>query len=149
MNFVYCFSLCFVNILLVAISILNSLFIIFISKDRSKLRSVYSWYSFMRRRIFNIFNTIFAKHQRPIGFSISFIFIKNIFINRHSLIIFVISAKMICSIIQVCFLFIVKLRQSLLCTTVCTFANRHPVCYFQISATHFTSKYSHIFSFIG
>ena len=94
-------------------------------------------------RILYIFNTVATKNERPVGFRIGVVFSQNLFVDAHSLIIFIVATKMISAIIEISASIIVKLRQSLFSATAIAHSYGVTGGKFQRSAAHFAFEDCH------
>ena len=88
--------------------------------------------------VFHIFDTVPAKHERPVRFGVGVILIENLLVNAHGFIEIIISAKVIGAVVKICFSVVVQPRQSLLCTAAIAHAYRSARLELHRSAAHFT-----------
>ena len=97
----------------------------------------------MRTRILHIFNTIAAKHQRPIRLGIRLVLGQDLLIYPHGFVIFIAAPKMIGSIIKICPPIIIQFGQGLL--GAAAVANSYGVTgvKFQCPSAHFAFEYCH------
>ena len=145
MQFINFFSLLLINQLLIRICIFYSGNIINIGQNGLKLSTVTGRHSFICIRVFDIFYTVFAKDNTPIGLRFIRVFCNDFFVNFLSLIKLAFNAKIIGTVIQIGYNFIIGCRNCLLCSAVFTFANGLTFLNFKASAAHFTFKYRHCF----
>ena len=129
--------LVFVNGALVGIRVFHGGLVILIGKDRGILRTVHSRYPAMRCGIFHVFDTIATEDKRPVCFSIGVIFIQNLLVDAHCTVELVVPTEMVGTVIQVCFLIIIKARQGLLGAAAIAYADGCTLFEFYCAAAHF------------
>ena len=130
----------FVNAPLISIGILQSGFIVIIVKNRCVLCAVYRRHTLVGSRVFDVFDTIAAKHQRPVCFSIGAVLIEYLLVDAHCFIKIIVSAEMIRAVVQICLSIVVKARKRLLRTAGVAHSNSCSLLKFNLAAAHFAFK---------
>ena len=136
-----CFFL--VDCTLIPVSVLQGRLVVLIVEDWCELCSVYGGNTFMRSRILNVFDTVTAQHQRPVCFSIGRVLIQDLLIQPCRLVEFVVPAKMVRTIVQVCPPVVVKTRQCLLSSAGVANAYGISGVEFNRASAHFTFEDRH------
>ena len=130
-----------INNALQGIAIFQGGLVVFIVKNRGELRAVDSRNTPVCGRVFHIFDTVTAQHQRPIGFRIGRVFAQNPLVKALRLVEIIGAPEMVCSIKEVCLFIVVQSWQRLLCSATVAGANRIALLKFNCSSAHFTFKY--------
>ena len=141
--FIYCLGLGLVNFLLGGIGAAQSGFVVIIVKYGGKLRPVHRGNALAGGRVLHIFNTVAAKHKRPIRLGVGVVLGQNLLVYAHGLVVFVIAAEMICPVIQVCLFIVVKTGKGLLGAAAVAHGHCVAGVKFQCPAAHFTFEDCH------
>ena len=143
LNFINYLRLRFIDCPLRIVGMGNGGFIICVGENRGILRAVHRGDAFMCCRILHIFDTVAAKHKRPIRLGIVRILAENLLVNAHGLVEIVVAAEMIRTVIQVGALIIIQARQGLLRAAAVADADACAWLEFNRAAAHFTFKCCH------
>ena len=133
----------FKQFFLSGIGIFNGRKIIHIRYNRLILCSVAGRDLFKCSRIFNIFYTVFAQNDSPVGFSLCWICRNYLFIKLLCLIKLIFHTKVVGTVEVIGEHIIVAFGYSLLSSAILTLADGHTLCYFKRTSAHLTLKYCH------
>ena len=140
LNFVdrLCFFL--VNAALICVGIFQRRFVVIIVENGRVLRTVYRGDTIVCRGVFDIFDSVAAKHQRPISLGVGAVLGEDLFVDAHCLVEIIVSAEVIRAVVEICFSVVVKTRERLLRSAGIAHSDGRALLEFNLATAHFAFK---------
>ena len=140
---VYRLCLGFIYVFLIAVGILDSRAIVLVGVYRGVLRSIDRGDLLVAYRIFDVYYAVAAEHDRPVRLSVGIVLVKYLLVDGERLVVFIVSAQMVCSVVEISALIVGELGKGLRGSAEFAFCYRCVAVYFKRTTAHFTFKNSH------
>ena len=117
--------------------------VVLVGKDRGILRTVDRGQALVRRGVLDILDAVAAQDERPVSLGVAAVLVENLLIDSHGLVKIVVSAEVVCAVVEVCAAVVVQTGQGLLCAAGIAHADGIAGVEFDRPAAHLALENAH------